>query len=79
MSSSLGRKRLTVVCNIHSNLCNLMQRVKSSARVNQSNISFALLKELGQPVHKELNCFSKFLLFTLKKTPLKLYTIFRLL
>jgi len=56
-----------------------MQRVKSSARVNQSNISFALLKELGQPVHKELNCFSKFLLFTLKKTPLKLYTIFRLL
>lgn len=79
MSSSLGRKGLTVVCNIHSNLCNLMQRVKFSARVNQSNVNFALLKQLGQPVNEELNSFGKFLLFTLKKTPLKQYTVFRLL
>lgn len=57
MSSSLGRKGLTVVCNIHSNLCNLMQRVKFSARVNQSNVNFVLLKQLGQPVNKELNSF----------------------
>lgn len=79
MSSSLGRNGLTVVCNIHSNLCNLMQRVKFSARVNQSNVNFALLKQLGQPVNKELNSFFKFPLFTLKKTSLKLYTGFRLL
>lgn len=79
MSSSIGRKGLTVVCNIHSNLCNLMQRVKFSARVNQSNVNFALLKQLGQPVNEELNSSEKFLLFTLKKTPLKQYAVFRLL
>lgn len=59
MSSSFGRKGLTVVCNIQSNLCNLMQRVKFSARVNQSNVNFALLKQLGQPFNKKTSLFKK--------------------
>lgn len=59
MSSSFGRKGLTVVCNIRSNLCNLMRRVKFSARVNQSNVNFGLLKQLGQPFNKKLHSFKK--------------------
>lgn len=78
MSSSFGREGLTVVCNIQSNLCHLMQRVKFSARVNQSYVNFALLKQLGQPFNKKLHSFKKFLLFTLKKPPLKPYTVFKL-
>lgn len=59
MSSSFGRKGLTVVCNIQSNLCNLMQRVKFSAGVNQSNVNFALLKQLGQPFNKKIHSLKK--------------------